>query len=468
MLSSLKLARGYEPRLAAHNATPPRSSGPSYILTSFQDGAVLGDGLRLLVSQDALHWSELQGSPLLLPLEKLRRLGAKVFRDPSIVFHGGRFHLVFTSDLCVDQVYGHWQCRRHSKSRPVARFGYAHSRDLVRWEGARLVDAPVHDACSLWAPEASVLPPNEGGGLLVVFTVTQSPGLCPSSMRESDHRPYYVISRDFKHFSKPKPLRVHSGQSIIDMFPLLQSGGAAGGGARGNALVAANPESDHESDHEGDHEDGGASAAGGKHLLFYKAETNLCGPPYEAPLEWAYGSTLYTNASCSLVLRVARAHKATGEWLPDPTARGAFFTDAISRPCVEGPTVVRSPDGAWILLFDNYRSDCVLVVPQATGPCTHVGEQVASDIGLRPRHLRSEAHHACLYEPARLGFGALRSSDLATWTDITGRVHVPPFHKHGTAMRLTPRAWQQVCEEVLPQSPFELVCLERQSTEHSP
>ena len=32
-------------------------------MTSFQDGAVLGDGLRLLVSADALRWSELPGAP---------------------------------------------------------------------------------------------------------------------------------------------------------------------------------------------------------------------------------------------------------------------------------------------------------------------------------------------------------------------------------------------------------------------
>ena len=46
----------------------------------------------------------------------------------------------------------------------------------------------------------------EGGGLLVVFTVTQAAGLCPQTMRESHHTPYYVTARDYKHFSAPKPL----------------------------------------------------------------------------------------------------------------------------------------------------------------------------------------------------------------------------------------------------------------------
>ena len=50
-------------------------------------------------------------------------------------------------------------------------------RDLVRWENIRLVEMPVKDACSLWAPEATLLP--NGGGLIVVFTVTLASGLCP-------------------------------------------------------------------------------------------------------------------------------------------------------------------------------------------------------------------------------------------------------------------------------------------------
>lgn len=432
----------------------------SYVLTSFKDGAVLGDGLRLLVSVDAKRWSELPGShDPVLPLSRLSKFGAKVFRDPSMVYAHGRFHLVFTSDLCVDQVPGHWKCRRHTKPRPVARFGYAHSRDLVKWEGVQLVKAPVKDACSLWAPEVSAIPAVEGGGLLVVFTVTQAAGLCPQTMRESHHTPYYVIARDYKHFSTPKPLELSKGESVIDMFPLL---GGGGGGGQGGGDV------------DGGDDDGGADESesdggnGGKHLLFYKAESNLCGPPYAAPLEWRLGAALHRNSSCSLVLRVARARKATGPWHFDASARGAYFADAISRPCVEGPTAVRALDGSWLLLFDNYRTDCILLAPRDdSGACVRVAGQPASAQGLRLSNRQAAASDEdgdgggwCAYEPIRRGFGALRSTDLKAWVDVTGEVHAPEEHKHGTALRLTAKAWAQICDEPAG-SPFERICFDR-------
>ena len=86
------------------------------------------------------------------------------------------------------------------------------------------MDVPLKDACSLWAPEISVLPSrterrgqrrevqdeqsadessadasdasseadvdrwSASDGLLVVFTATQAQGLCPSKMRERHTR----------------------------------------------------------------------------------------------------------------------------------------------------------------------------------------------------------------------------------------------------------------------------------------
>ena len=144
--------RGRRHEQSRHRVLPRRAA---YVLASFQDLEALGDGLRMLISTDGLHWSAIPGSPLLLPLAQIK--GARVFRDPSIAWHPPFFHLVFTSDLCVDQVPGHWKCRRHGKKpRPLARFGYARSRDLVHWEGVRLVEVELKDACSLWAPEVCV------------------------------------------------------------------------------------------------------------------------------------------------------------------------------------------------------------------------------------------------------------------------------------------------------------------------
>ena len=128
------LFRALEPRRPAHHTTAspsrqaarPPPAPPSlpplelYVFATFTDGSTLGEGLHVLVSSDGLAWRTLQGAlpppppPLAAsPLSRLRstcagdpillpqgRLGT-VFRDPSIVWHGGWFHLAFTTELCV-------------------------------------------------------------------------------------------------------------------------------------------------------------------------------------------------------------------------------------------------------------------------------------------------------------------------------------------------------------------------------
>lgn len=64
------------------------------------------------------------------------------------------------------QVPGRWQCLprdpRGGEHRRPPRFGYGRSRDLLQWEDLRLISVPLADACSLWAPELTLIPPGEG------------------------------------------------------------------------------------------------------------------------------------------------------------------------------------------------------------------------------------------------------------------------------------------------------------------
>ena len=453
------------------------------MLCSFQDLQHLGDGLRLLISPDGLRWSELPGAPLLLPLANIE--GAKVFRDPSMVWYRGHFHLVFTSDLCVDQVPDRWKCRRHTKPRPMARFGYARSRDLVSWEAIRLVNVPLKDACSLWAPEVCALPQAEGGGLMVVFTATIAAGICPVTMRESVHRPFYMVARDVQHlqWSAPKPLRISNAdgrtdESVIDLFPLilpLEQPTALpppkGPWVAGKQVVGESSR--------------GASAVGELigvsvgaqtglgHVLLYKAEANRCGKGFEALLEWTLGQEL-RDTPCSLVLRQARASKAVGPWQADARASGAFFPHAISRPCVEGPTIIRAPEpvGGWYALFDAYRTDCTLYAPAGEHGCAEVGGQPAASSGLRLASTDEEMESGrtgqlnqtrCAYQTAQRGFGALHSADLTSWRDITGLVSTPAGYKHGTALMLPDERWHSICETATKssQGAFRWACRQR-------
>ena len=219
------------PSSLSHTASPPPADdAPHYVLATFVNGATLGDGLRLLHSSDGYAWEALPGAPLLLPLAET---GGRVFRDPSIVLHDGVFHLVWSSDLCVGQLPGKWQCREErGPHRPKPRFGYARSTNLLRWEGVRLVEVDLPDACSLWAPELSVLGAADGGGFSVTFSATQVAGACPKNFKKTAHRAWSVTSADMVSFSAPRRLLETEDESIIDLFPMLDAVAPAGRGTR--------------------------------------------------------------------------------------------------------------------------------------------------------------------------------------------------------------------------------------------
>ena len=100
-----------------------------YLMATFQDGDSLGDGLRLALSLDGLRWRALADNPLVV---NVNSTGGNVFRDPSILWHAGSFHVVFTSDICVDQRGYDWRCGNPVPG-SATRFGYVHSTDLVTW-----------------------------------------------------------------------------------------------------------------------------------------------------------------------------------------------------------------------------------------------------------------------------------------------------------------------------------------------
>ena len=385
---------------------PPPALGPSYVLASFKNGDALGDGLRVLHSRDGRRWHALPGEPILLPLSSA---GGHVFRDPSMVWNGGRFHLVWTTDLCVAQVPGKWKCeRRGPERRPSPRFGYATSRDLVTWSDARHVSVPLKGACSLWAPEITALPPDEGGGLMLSFSATvvrHAP--CPVNFRATPHRAFVTISRDgFRTLTQPRQIEIDGlhGDSIIDLYPLLR--------ARATARDAA------------------------PHVLFFKSESNAC-----AERRWRLGRQPDASAGeCTLVIRQASGRNASGPWKVDKCAHGDFFPSAISRPCAEGPAPVRLPGGETLLLYDGYRTDCPLDAPP---PCGKIGRRAASDVRLV---VSDSDDGSCTYLPEKSGFGAVLSrGDLCEWKDVSSSIHVPDGYKHGTAVALPPDAVRAVC-----------------------
>jgi len=131
-------------------------------------------------------------------------------RDPCLAQGpDGTFHLVWTVG---------WRDARV--------FGYASSRDLLRWSEQKAVpvmeDAP--DAVNVWAPELFY---DEARGQWLVFWSSTVPGRFPETAASGDgglnHRIYYVTTRDFATFS-PTRLFFDGGFNVIDATILKAEG----------------------------------------------------------------------------------------------------------------------------------------------------------------------------------------------------------------------------------------------------
>jgi hypothetical protein len=169
------------------------ASKPVYFFTSFNEPAT--DGLRLLYSYDARHWTDL-GAVLLKP-----QVGnQKVMRDPSIVQGpDGIFHLVWTSSWRGDLGFGH-----------------ASSKDLIHWSEQQLVPVMAYDTSTVnvWAPEQFYDAPTRK--FIIVWSSTLPFKFAKGAEEErNNHRLYYTTTTDFKTFTKAR-LFFDPGYSVID------------------------------------------------------------------------------------------------------------------------------------------------------------------------------------------------------------------------------------------------------------
>ncbi|MEJ5963116.1 glycoside hydrolase family 43 protein [Pedobacter immunditicola] len=168
-------------------------SRQAYIFTSFHEPA--DGGLRLLYSDDAYHWTDLNRTFLKPEIGK-----QKIMRDPSMVQGpDGVFHLVWTCS---------WKGDRG--------FGYASSKDLLTWSPQQFIPVLEQEAdvVNVWAPEITYH--QETGEYLMIWAST-IPFKFPKGIEDEDnnHRMYAISTKDFKVFSKPE-LFLDPGYSVID------------------------------------------------------------------------------------------------------------------------------------------------------------------------------------------------------------------------------------------------------------
>jgi hypothetical protein len=157
-----------------------------------------GDGLHYAASRDGLHWKPLFGDSAIWK-PQVGKEG--LFRDPCIIKGGdGRFHMVWTTG---------WNEKG---------IGYAHSGDLLHWEGAQRL--PVMDsedsARNAWAPEITWDP---GVKRYLLYWASTVSGRFPQrdTAAESgyNHRIYAIATKDLQRFGKPF-LLYDPGFSVID------------------------------------------------------------------------------------------------------------------------------------------------------------------------------------------------------------------------------------------------------------
>lgn len=163
-----------------------------YVFTTFHEPAT--DGLRMAYSRDALHWSAVDGSFLAPTMGRQR-----VLRDPSVMrTPDGVYRLVWTSS---------WRGDRG--------FGYAESRDLIRWNHVSFVTV-MNDTSTVnvWAPEWFW---DDKRQQAMVVWASCVPGRFEdgSEAHDNNHRLYYSVTKDFRTFT-PGRLLFDPGFSCID------------------------------------------------------------------------------------------------------------------------------------------------------------------------------------------------------------------------------------------------------------
>lgn len=263
------------------------------------------DGLHLAYSNDGFTWNALkQDSSFLKPTVAKDKL----MRDPCIIRGADDlFHMVWTVS---------WNDKG---------IGYASSKNLINWSEQRFIPVMQHEdsARNCWAPEITYDGKSKQYMIYWATTIANKYKADPKVENGYNHRMYYVLTKDFKTFSKTKML-YDKGFNVID------------------ATIVPN---------------------GKQFVMFLKDETR---EPVQKNLKIATSKKInsgYSEASKPI----------TGNYW------------------AEGPTTLKI-NGTWIVYFDKYRDH---------------------------------------------KYGAVQSTDLKNWTDVSDRLTMPKGIRHGTIFTIS-------------------------------
>ena len=178
------------------NPSFAQSNDSVYLFCYFKGG---GDGLHYAYSTDGYSWKTMfHDSIVLKPIVSKDKL----FRDPCIIKGvDGKYHMVWTVSWADKGI------------------GYASSSDLVRWSEQQFIPvmAIEDSAKNTWAPEINY---DKKKKEYIIYWASTITGRFPqqdtsAEGQRNNHRMYYVTTKDFKKWSKPK-LLYEPGYSVID------------------------------------------------------------------------------------------------------------------------------------------------------------------------------------------------------------------------------------------------------------
>jgi hypothetical protein len=263
------------------------------------------DGLHLAYSHDGYKWTALKNDESFLKpvLSK-----DSLMRDPCIIRGADNlFHIVWTVS---------WNQRG---------IGYASSSDLINWSGQQYIPVMEQEdsARNCWAPEITYDAAKKQYMIYWATTIAGKFKMDTVVENGYNHRMYYVLTKDFKTFSKTK-LLYDKGFNVID------------------ATIVP---------------------VGRKFIMFVKDETRI---PPQKNIKIAVSKKInkgYSNASVPI----------TGNYW------------------AEGPTTLQL-NNTWVVYFDKYRDH---------------------------------------------KYGAVQSSNLINWTDISDKISLPKGIRHGSIFKIS-------------------------------
>ena len=162
-----------------------------YLFIHFRGENETGEQIYFAISQDGLHWEDLNDSKPVL----MSDIGEKGIRDPFIIRSpkDGKYYIIAT-DLRIANEKG-WQTAQYAGSRNIIVW---ESTDLLHWSKERSCEVGIPGAGCVWAPEAIY---DEEKKAFLVFWASM---VKEDGENEAKQRIYACYTEDFIHFTNPE------------------------------------------------------------------------------------------------------------------------------------------------------------------------------------------------------------------------------------------------------------------------